>query len=74
MLAEMIKPLDQCMKRITAWFSALLPDHGNAADAEDVLQTVFLRMVRGNPDVETRKLSAKVGGERGARRGAGAAR
>ena len=25
---------------------------GNAADAEDVLQTVFLRMVRGNPQVE----------------------
>ena len=25
---------------------------GNAADAEDVLQTVFLRMVRGNPDVD----------------------
>ncbi len=25
---------------------------GNAADAEDVLQTVFLRMVRGNPAVE----------------------
>jgi len=25
---------------------------GNAADAEDVLQTVFLRMVRGNPEVE----------------------
>ncbi len=25
---------------------------GNAADAEDVLQTVFLRMVRGNPQMD----------------------
>lgn len=25
---------------------------GNAADAEDVLQTVFLRLVRGNPEIE----------------------
>ena len=25
---------------------------GNAADAEDVLQTVFLRLVRGNPEIQ----------------------
>ena len=46
---------------------------GNAADAEDVLQTVFLRMVRRDDSRgrhrASRKLSAAGGGSRGARSG-----
>ena len=46
---------------------------GNAADAEDVLQTVFLRMVRtgrfGRGYRISRKLPAPGGGPRGTRSG-----
>ena len=53
MLAEMIKPLDQLYEVHHGMvFRTAYRITGNAADAEDVLQTVFLRMVRGNPQVE----------------------
>jgi RNA polymerase sigma factor (sigma-70 family) len=53
MLAQMVKPLDQMYEAHHGMvFRTAYRITGNAADAEDVLQTVFLRMVRGNPAVE----------------------
>ena len=54
MLATMIKaPLDQMYEAHHGMvFRTAYRITGNAADAEDVLQTVFLRIVRGNPEVE----------------------
>ncbi|MGA3188359.1 MAG: sigma-70 family RNA polymerase sigma factor [Bryobacteraceae bacterium] len=49
----MVKPLDQMYEAHHSMvFRTAYRITGNAADAEDVLQTVFLRMVRGNPEVE----------------------
>ena len=52
MLAQMIKPLDQLYEAHHSMvFRTAYRITGNAADAEDVLQTVFLRLVRGNPEI-----------------------
>jgi RNA polymerase sigma-70 factor (ECF subfamily) len=52
-IKPMIKPLDQMYEAHHGMvFRTAYRITGNAADAEDVLQTVFLRMVRGNPEVE----------------------
>jgi RNA polymerase sigma-70 factor (ECF subfamily) len=52
-IKPMIKPLDQMYEAHHGMvFRTAYRITGNAADAEDVLQTVFLRMVRGNPAVE----------------------
>src|SRR6204780_813629 len=52
MLAEMTKPLDQVYEaHHNMVFRTAYRITGNAADAEDVLQTVFLRLVRGNPEI-----------------------
>src|SRR5258708_1103343 len=53
LVSQMIKPLDQMYEAHHGMvFRTAYRITGNAADAEDVLQTVFLRMVRGNPAVE----------------------
>jgi len=53
MLAEMIHPVDQLYQAHHGMvFRTAYRITGNAADAEDVLQTVFLRMVRGNPQMD----------------------
>jgi RNA polymerase sigma-70 factor, ECF subfamily len=50
---QMIKPLDQMYEAHHGLvFRTAYRITGNAADAEDVLQTVFLRMVRLNPEVD----------------------
>jgi RNA polymerase sigma-70 factor (ECF subfamily) len=49
----MVKPLDQMYEAHHGMvFRTAYRITGNAADAEDVLQTVFLRLVRGNPEIE----------------------
>ena len=49
----MVKPLDQIYEAHHGLvFRTAYRITGNAADAEDVLQTVFLRMVRLNPEVD----------------------
>jgi RNA polymerase sigma-70 factor (ECF subfamily) len=49
----MVKPLDQMYEAHHGLvFRTAYRITGNAADAEDVLQTVFLRMVRLNPEVD----------------------
>jgi RNA polymerase sigma-70 factor, ECF subfamily len=49
---EMVKPLDQMYEAHHGMvFRTAYRITGNAADAEDVLQTVFLRLVRGNPEI-----------------------
>lgn len=53
MLAEMVQPVDQLYEAHHGLvFRTAYRITGNAADAEDVLQTVFLRMVRGNPRMD----------------------
>jgi RNA polymerase sigma-70 factor, ECF subfamily len=50
---EMVKPLDQMYEAHHGMvFRTAYRITGNAADAEDVLQTVFLRLVRGNPEIQ----------------------
>ncbi len=49
----MVKPLDQMYEAHHGMvFRTAYRITGNAADAEDVLQTVFLRVVRRNPDMD----------------------
>src|SRR3984957_20538630 len=49
---QMVKPLDQMYEAHHGMvFRTAYRITGNAADAEDVLQTVFLRLVRGNPEI-----------------------
>ena len=52
-MVSMVKPLDQMYEAHHGLvFRTAYRITGNAADAEDVLQTVFLRMVRLNPEVD----------------------
>src|SRR5487761_1924143 len=49
----MIQPVDQLYEAHHGMvFRTAYRITGNSADAEDVLQTVFLRMVRGNPQMD----------------------
>jgi RNA polymerase sigma-70 factor (ECF subfamily) len=53
MLAQMIKPLDQVYEAHHGMvFRTAYRITGNAADAEDVMQTVFLRVVRLSPEMD----------------------
>ena len=50
------KPLDQLYAAHHGMvFRTAYRITGNAADAEDVLQTVFLRIVSANPEIDNRK-------------------